>query len=161
MKRSRRWNTLQICPRRSSNSGGSDLWSNALPVRPRRLAWDTFRLHWHVNDNLRNLAKRLVFTWVVSLHIEDVIKIDGWREKRNENTDLSDQSIREYLVLILRCCTSLGFTTDSYIYKQLPVMVGGPWYLARFKPIRNLAAEMITDLRVPSHRHTGNTGIAS
>ena len=35
MKLSQRWNTLQICPRQDSNSGGSELWSNALPVRPR------------------------------------------------------------------------------------------------------------------------------
>jgi len=33
MKPSQRWNTLQICPSRGSNSGGSDMWSNALPVR--------------------------------------------------------------------------------------------------------------------------------
>ena len=32
MKRSQRWNTLQICPRRDSNTGGSDLWSNTLPL---------------------------------------------------------------------------------------------------------------------------------
>ena len=36
MKRSQRWNNLQICPRRDSTTGGSELWSNALPVRPRR-----------------------------------------------------------------------------------------------------------------------------
>ena len=36
MKRSQRWSTLQICTHRGSNSGGSDLWSKALPVRPRR-----------------------------------------------------------------------------------------------------------------------------
>ena len=30
MKRSQRWNTLQICYRRDSDTGGSDLWSNAL-----------------------------------------------------------------------------------------------------------------------------------
>ena len=36
MERSQRWNTLQICPRRDSNSGGSELWSNAPPARPRR-----------------------------------------------------------------------------------------------------------------------------
>ena len=30
MKRSQRWNTLHICPRRDSNTGGSDLWSNTL-----------------------------------------------------------------------------------------------------------------------------------
>jgi len=35
-KRSQRWNALQICRRRDSNSGGSDLCSNALPTRPRR-----------------------------------------------------------------------------------------------------------------------------
>jgi len=29
------WNTFEICPRRYSNSGGSDMRSNALPVRPR------------------------------------------------------------------------------------------------------------------------------
>ena len=36
MKQSQRWNTLEICPCRDLNSGGSDLWSNALPIRPRR-----------------------------------------------------------------------------------------------------------------------------
>ena len=36
MRRSRRWNTLQIHPRRDSNSGGSELWSSALPAGPRR-----------------------------------------------------------------------------------------------------------------------------
>ena len=36
MKRSQRWNNLQICPHRDSNSGGSDLRSNTLPTRPRR-----------------------------------------------------------------------------------------------------------------------------
>ena len=43
MKRNRRWTTLQICSRRDSNSGGSDPWYNALPIRPRRrlaLRWD-------------------------------------------------------------------------------------------------------------------------
>jgi len=33
MKRSQRRNTLQICPHRDSNSGGSDLWSNRVSVR--------------------------------------------------------------------------------------------------------------------------------
>ena len=32
MEWSERWNTLQICRRRDSNSGGSDLWSSALPT---------------------------------------------------------------------------------------------------------------------------------
>jgi len=32
MKRSQRWNILQICPRRNSNTVGSDLWSNTLPL---------------------------------------------------------------------------------------------------------------------------------
>ena len=36
MKRSQKWNTLQICPRRDSNPCGNDLLSNALPTRPRR-----------------------------------------------------------------------------------------------------------------------------
>ena len=36
MKRSQRWNILQICPRRDSNSGGGALWSNALPIRRQR-----------------------------------------------------------------------------------------------------------------------------
>jgi len=27
-----RWNTLQICPRWDSNTGGGDLWSNTLPL---------------------------------------------------------------------------------------------------------------------------------
>ena len=33
MKWRQGWNTLQICPSRDSNWGGSDLWSNALPTR--------------------------------------------------------------------------------------------------------------------------------
>ena len=32
MRRSQRRNNLQICPRRDSNTGGSDLWSNTLPL---------------------------------------------------------------------------------------------------------------------------------
>ena len=32
MKRSQRWNTLQICRRRDSNSRGSNMWSNTLPL---------------------------------------------------------------------------------------------------------------------------------
>jgi len=32
MKQRQRWNTLQISPRRDSNTGDSDLWSNALPL---------------------------------------------------------------------------------------------------------------------------------
>jgi len=30
-ERSQRWNTLHRCPRRDSNLGGGDLWSNTLP----------------------------------------------------------------------------------------------------------------------------------
>jgi len=43
-KRSERWNKLQICPRGGSNSGGSDLWSNSLPVRPRKRRLSVVRL---------------------------------------------------------------------------------------------------------------------
>ena len=32
VKRIQRWNNLQIFPRRDSNTGGSDLWSNTLPL---------------------------------------------------------------------------------------------------------------------------------
>ncbi|KAK2141140.1 hypothetical protein LSH36_1154g00073 [Paralvinella palmiformis] len=32
MRRSERRNNLQICPRRDSNTGGSDLWSSTLPL---------------------------------------------------------------------------------------------------------------------------------
>ena len=32
MRRSERRNNLQICPRQDSNTGGSDLWSNTLPL---------------------------------------------------------------------------------------------------------------------------------
>ena len=43
MKQSQRWNTLQICPRRDSNSGGRDLWSMGLPTRPWRRPIDRVR----------------------------------------------------------------------------------------------------------------------
>ena len=42
MKRSERWNAPQICPRRHSNSGGSDLRANALLTRPQRHPLCTF-----------------------------------------------------------------------------------------------------------------------
>ena len=32
MKQNQRWNNLQIYPRQDSNTGGSDLWSNMLPL---------------------------------------------------------------------------------------------------------------------------------
>ena len=32
MRRSQRWNNLQICPLTDSNPGGSDMWSNTLPL---------------------------------------------------------------------------------------------------------------------------------
>ena len=32
MKQSQRWINLQICPRQDSNTGGSYLWSNTLPL---------------------------------------------------------------------------------------------------------------------------------
>ena len=56
-KRSERWNNLQICPRRDSNSGGSDLWSNAPTVRPRRrpFNWQTryFIEAYRLTDRIR------------------------------------------------------------------------------------------------------------
>jgi len=53
MKQSQRWNTLRICLRWDLNFGGSDLWSNALPIIPRR------RGRW-VNDWVLSLALTLV-----------------------------------------------------------------------------------------------------
>jgi len=35
------WITLQICPHRDLNSGGSDLWSNALPTRRQKRLYST------------------------------------------------------------------------------------------------------------------------
>ena len=49
MKRSQRWNNLQICPRRDSNRGGSDLWSNTLPLDQGGVqhgTWNT-SMHYH------------------------------------------------------------------------------------------------------------------
>jgi len=45
MKRSQRWNTLRICPRQDSNTGGSDLWSDTLRVSG--LGWaNSITLDW-------------------------------------------------------------------------------------------------------------------
>ena len=43
MKQSQRWNDLQILPRRDSNAGGSDLWSNTPPLdhRNNNMLWPT------------------------------------------------------------------------------------------------------------------------
>ncbi|KAK2161092.1 hypothetical protein LSH36_121g02023 [Paralvinella palmiformis] len=50
MRRCQRRNTLQICPRRDSNSGGSDLWSNALPTRPWKRASNMMQQQMMYND---------------------------------------------------------------------------------------------------------------
>ena len=63
MRWSQGWNTLQICPCRDSNSDGSELWANVLPVRPQRHpAWtlnciyhcanNEWQLLWDVNQSL-------------------------------------------------------------------------------------------------------------
>jgi len=62
MKRSQRWNTLQICPCRDSNSRGSELWSNTLPVRPRRRPGSS---KWKDTSLTLNLTKRLEITTVM------------------------------------------------------------------------------------------------
>ena len=59
MKRSQKWKTRRICPRRDSNSGGSDLWRNALPTTPRSRPWlcDTMKLiyqYLYFSTSLRN-----------------------------------------------------------------------------------------------------------
>ena len=51
MKRSHRWNTLQVCLRWDSSSSGSDLVCNVLTVRPRRrqlVQWVEMRNETHI-----------------------------------------------------------------------------------------------------------------
>ena len=50
-KRRQRWDTIQICPRPNSNSVGSELWSTALPVRPRRSFREPRRQHSNIFFN--------------------------------------------------------------------------------------------------------------
>ena len=61
MKRSQRWNTLQICQYRDSNSGGSDLWSNTLPTRPWRRPTRTLCVCVCVRERERERAFMLAY----------------------------------------------------------------------------------------------------
>jgi len=54
MKREQRGNTAQICPRRDSNSGGSEICSKALPTRPRRRPDEDYRSVWINIQKLNN-----------------------------------------------------------------------------------------------------------
>ena len=57
MKRSERWNAHRICQSWDSNSDGSDLWSDALPVRPRRspkVKYDQYTISFDTHYLLRN-----------------------------------------------------------------------------------------------------------
>ena len=73
MKRSQRWNTLQICQCRDSNTGGNDLWPNTLPVRPWRhptLIYEinaNISLAWIIFSGVSHLLKSHQSEWVSSI----------------------------------------------------------------------------------------------
>ena len=72
MKRSQRWNNLQICPRRNSNTGGSDLWSNTLPLDHGATPIG-YRIH---NIMATNMARQIFQPLL------DVCLFDFYRENR-------------------------------------------------------------------------------
>ena len=58
MRRSQRRNNLQIWPRRDSNTGGSDMWSNTLPL-------DHGSLRFIIIIIITNISTRLVLEEVL------------------------------------------------------------------------------------------------
>jgi len=70
-KRCQRWNTLRIWPRRDSNSGGSDLWPNALPIRLRRTGdtKHTYKPTFYQRGSWKNGTTDIKFQHVLGLLI--------------------------------------------------------------------------------------------
>ena len=75
LKRSQRWNDLQICPRRASNTGDSDLWCNTLlldhgggPVRPRRRCMALYQCEMVINTEWIIYAKVLSIIQAAKIH---------------------------------------------------------------------------------------------
>ena len=65
MKQSQRWNNLQICPHRDLNMGGSDLWSNMLPLDHR----DAHLLLW-VNHIFRSTNSFIKIDFTVHVWVK-------------------------------------------------------------------------------------------
>ena len=84
MRWSQRWNNLQICSRRDLNPGGSDLWSNTLPLDnggalflsffPYKNKWSVTCPTWQVTKKVNVevcyalLLKQLWQFWYSTLH---------------------------------------------------------------------------------------------
>ena len=116
MKRNERWNTLQKCPHRDSNWSGGDLWSKALPTRPRRRALSLFIYIYiyiyiyippltHIHDTVQTK-----FFGTVHLSIQSHLFCDVWPKNQTktryrtsdgllQDTDLQMMSFNDEFVL--------------------------------------------------------------
>ena len=68
LKPSQRWNNLQICPRRYSNRGGSDLWSNTLSLDYEG-ALHIFNEFSHISIVYENWEHQTISIWTVMMMI--------------------------------------------------------------------------------------------
>jgi len=94
MKRSQRWNTLQIGPHRDSNASVSDMWSKAQPVKPRRRPWEyelSVELSYCDLRPRKRKMGRVSGCWVsilLSLLLSMIYPSNGWVNHHSESSDV-------------------------------------------------------------------------
>jgi len=119
MKRNQRWNILQIYPRRDSNTGGSDMWYNALPPRPGRrplleinVNIQFFENGKNISDGWINLSKicwrdcMLENTWTTSM-VLIYWKGETGVAKHNEKCKGSPVTCQVKVLLSVACATDI------------------------------------------------------
>ena len=115
MKRSQRWNTLSICLHRDSNSGGSDLWSNALPTRPEApFCWNTtmyLTTDTNTRQNVITLFRCVFCVTCVGGISYPIISLQQSANRKHKHTDAYSTQKKH--------CTGCGLTADlSSLPKQ-------------------------------------------
>ena len=75
MKRNQRWNNLQIWPRRDSNTGGSDLWSNAVPLDHGGVQRDPGRRTLVWERSQRGCVTVMATTWGIGSGTRDAFSV--------------------------------------------------------------------------------------
>ena len=118
MRRSERRNNLRICPRRDSNTGGSDLWSNTLPLDHGGALSSLLRVlrtnvrkykHWKhtLDQRLESRAPSIVlrvYDWLQQpyieiqcwhIHLLHVSTVISSRQYRQDDIDAKDEEHRD------------------------------------------------------------------
>ena len=127
MKWSQRWNNLQICPHRDSNTGGSDLWAHTLPLDH----WCKIIrsiLNWYKLINLwcfiLNISCDQPETWLMAATSTLVIvsdKVDWQKSMMIVFCEYSLRTVwpREFTQVLLQAVWNCAFFAENFVMYQL------------------------------------------